>query len=129
MYTDSSRPKMGARENRVFAFTFAGALIVVGLVALQKGRNSLASVVFLVAAASSLAGTLAPAKLGPFRAVWTKIGDLIAGFTTPVVLAALYFLVLTPPAVLQRSRRKRARTSGWVKRDPLPAPSQMERQF
>jgi hypothetical protein len=118
-------------EGRVFAFTLAAGLFVFGLLALQKDRPTVAIVGFAFAAASLLAGLLVPGRLGPLRRAWMKLGESIGAVTTPVLMAALYYLVVTPMAMLRRLRRRPlpTKTSRWHQRAPLPPASRMERQF
>lgn len=119
------------REGRVFAFTLAGGFLVLGLLALRKNRHTVANIGFSFAAASLLAGLLVPDRLGPVRRAWMKLGALIGAVTTPVLMAALYYFVVTPTAMLRRlrSRPRPTKASRWHQRAPLPPASRMERQF
>lgn len=118
-------------EGRVFTFTLAGGFLVLSLLALQKGRHTVATIGFTFATLSLLAGLLVPGRLGPARRAWMKLAELIGVVTTPVLMAALYYLFVTPTAMLRR-RRGRPRpkhASRWHKRAPLPPAARMERQF
>ena len=119
------------REGRVFAFTLAGGFLVLGLLALRKGRYTVATLGFAFTAVSLLAGLLVPGRLGPLRRGWMKLGESIGAVTTPVLMAALYYLVVTPTAMLRRlrSRPRTTKASRWHQRAPLPPASRMERQF
>jgi len=119
------------REGRTFALTLAGGFFVLGLLALRKERDLAAAVTFALSAVSLLAGLLVPGRLEPLRRGWMKLGEAIGLVTTPVLMAAVYYLVVTPPGMLRRFRsRRRARNgSRWHQRAPLPPASRMERQF
>jgi hypothetical protein len=52
---------------------------------------------------------LAPRSLRLVYHVWMKFGQLISRITTPVILAIVFFLVITPIGVLRR----------WFSSDPL----------
>jgi len=119
------------REGRTFALTLAGGFLVLGFLALRKERHQAAGISFALSAVSLLAGLLMPGRLGPLRRGWMKMGEVIGLVTTPVLMAAVYYLVVTPTGMLRRFRsRRRARNgSGWHKRAPLPPASRMERQF
>jgi len=84
-----------------------------------------------LAGISLLAATLIPGKLGPVKRVWMKIGEGIGYITTPIVMAIVYYLAVTPIAAVRRLRRSRRQAVGsnWHRRPPLPARERMERQF
>jgi hypothetical protein len=60
-----------------------------------------------------------------------KLGEGINFVTTPVLMAAVYYLVFTPPGMLRRLRKRgrTKKTPSWQQRPPLPPASRMERQF
>jgi len=117
------------RDGRTFALTLAGGFLVVGLLLMRTQRHSAASVSFALSAVCLLAGVLMPDRLEPWRTRWMKFGELIGLVTTPVLMAVLYYLAITPAGMLRRFRRPPKRTSGWHQREPLPPASRMERQF
>lgn len=85
----------------------------------------------VLAAISLLAATLIPGKLEPIQRVWMKLGEGIGYITTPIVMAIVYYLAVTPIAAVRRLRRVRRQSVGsnWHRRPPLPARERMERQF
>jgi hypothetical protein len=119
------------QDNRTFAITLAGGFLVFGLLALWRQRPQATVISFGLSIAFLFAGLLVPGQLGPLRRAWMKIGQGLSFVTTPVLMAALYYLVFTPPAMLRRLGRRRPpkKASGWHQREPLPPPSRMERQF
>ena len=118
-------------DNRTFATTLAAGLLFVGLLALWREREAAAAVAFGLSVASLLAALLVPGRLGPIRRGWMKIGEGISFVTTPVLMAAVYYLVFTPPALVRRlgKRRRPEKASAWEQRPPLPPANRMERQF
>lgn len=119
------------REGRTFALTLAGGFFVLGLLALRKERDPAAAVTFALSAVSVLAGLLVPARLEPLRHGWMKLGEAIGHVTTPVLMALVYYLVVTPPGMLRRFRSRRSPRTGshWHRRAALPPATRMERQF
>ena len=117
------------RDGRTFALTLAGGFLVVGLLFWRSQRHSAALVTLVLSTVCLLAGVLIPERLEPLRSRWMKFGELIGLVTTPVLMAALYYLVMTPAGLLRSFRRPPKRTSGWHQREPLPPASRMERQF
>jgi hypothetical protein len=117
--------------NRTFAITLAGGFLFFGLLALWRQRAQAAAISFGLSIALLFAGLLVPGQLGPLRRGWMKTGQGLSFVTTPVLMAALYYLVFTPPAMLRRlgRRRRPKKASTWHQREPLPPASRMERQF
>jgi hypothetical protein len=81
-------------------------------------------------------GVALPTYLGPVSLAWRGLAQVISRFTTPLVLGCVFYLVVTPVALLMRLfgasplRRPAAESSGWIARSPeRPAGRDMERQF
>jgi hypothetical protein len=79
-----------------------------------------------------------PGVLAPFNRLWYRFGMLLSRITQPIVLGLLYFVAVTPLAIIMRSTGKdplrlRLREnvdSYWIERDPPgPSGSSMIRQF
>lgn len=90
------------------------------------------AIVFLVAALAW------PSVLGPLNRLWTKLGYLLGRIVSPVVLGLIFFVVMTPLAMLMRLLRKDAlRLRGesgagsyWIVREPPGPPGDtMRDQF
>jgi hypothetical protein len=119
------------REGRVFALTLAGGFLFVAAVGVWRDARRLEVISLAIAFVSVLAALLVPGRLTPVMKAWMKLGELIGRVTTPVLLAAIYYLIFTPIGVVRRllSRRRAPTGSNWHSRPPLPPPSRMERQF
>lgn len=125
-------PRAGTKHSgRVFAFTLMAGFIFVALVGAWKDLATLARAGQLLAVVSFLAGVLIPGRLEPARRAWMSLGEAIGRVTTPVMMAIVYFLVLTPTGLLRRALAKRppSNASYWHPRPPLPPKSRLERQF
>lgn len=120
-----------AREGRVFALTLSGGFLFLAAVGLWRDAEILLAVSLGMAVVSILAALLVPGRLGPVNRAWMKVGEAMGRVTTPVLMALIYYLVVTPIALIRRavSRRPPPRSSNWHRRPPLPPPSRMERQF
>jgi low temperature requirement protein LtrA len=90
------------------------------------------------AAALFLAASIAhPRLLAPFNRAWHRLGLLLGKVISPIVLGVIFFLVITPVAVVTRLAgrdalrlRKRSVRSHWVERAPPgPGPSSFRNQF
>jgi len=80
----------------------------------------------------------APHSLKPLNRLWLWFGLALHRIVSPVVLAALFFVVITPVGVVARLAGKdflrlsfdRGATSYWIdRRPPGPRPSSMRNQF
>lgn len=124
-------------SDRSFGLVIA---LVLGAIALAPWFTEGSIRLPLLASAAALA-TLAlaiPALLRPFASLWFRLGLLLHRLTSPLILAIVYFAVITPTAVIQRLRGRdllrlrrdtRAR-SYWIPRRPEDCRgSSMERQF
>ena len=82
-------------------------------------------------AASAL---VVPTRLGPVSRGWMAFAHRLSRVTTPILLAVIYFVVLTPTGLVMRLfgrrplSRSRDRATFWVPRTPAGR-SDMQRQF
>ena len=86
------------------------------------------SVIFLVL------GLLNSKLLNPLNVVWVKFGELLGRIIAPIVMAIIYFIIITPIGLFMRLSRKdllnlkfsKANTY-WIKREKKI--SSMKKQF
>lgn len=123
-------------SNRSFGLVFAGVFVVVALAPLWRG-SAPRPWAFAVAGAFTLVALALPRVLAPLNLAWYRLGLLLHRIVTPIVMAALFYLVLTPFAFVmrlfnkgleQRLRIDRAASTYWVSRRDQPA-SRMDQQF
>jgi hypothetical protein len=80
-------------------------------------------------------GAIAPRALLPVESAWMRFAHLISRITTPMVLGAFYFLVLTPIGLARRAfgkrglPRARAGESAWTARAEGFRRGDLKRQF
>jgi hypothetical protein len=123
--------------NRSFGLLFCFVFALIGVFPLLAGGGlRLWSLV-----ASGLFGTAAlllPDALTPLNRLWMRFGALLHRIVSPIVLAVLFFLVITPFALVMRLfkrdvlllRPDASKTSYWVDRDPPgPSPDSLNNQF
>ena len=105
--------------------------VFVALIGVWRGMPGLVRAAQALAVISFLAGLLIPGRLEPARRGWMKLGEAIGRVTTPILLAIVYYVVLTPTAILRRASagRRPPAESYWYPRAPLPGKSRLERQF
>ena len=91
-------------SERSFGLLFGAVFtLLAGYGWLFKGW-SLAVVLLLVAVALAfvLLGFVAPKVLRPLNWLWFQLGQLLGKIVSPVVLGAIFFLILTPVSLLTR---------------------------
>jgi hypothetical protein len=125
-------------SNRSFGLVLGGAFIVLPLVFWWRRGGVLAPWPFAVAAIFLLLAAVRPAVLAPLNRLWTRFGLLLAKVTNPLMMAFIFFVVVTPVALVMRIFGKRplrlgfepAVRSYWIeRRPPGPAPDTMTNQF
>ena len=91
-----------------------------------------------IAVAFVLLGFVAPKVLRPLNWLWFQLGQLLGKIVSPVVLGAIFFLLLTPVSLVTRLfgrdelrlKRKASQTSYWLDRAPPgPEPESFKNQF
>ncbi len=124
---------MTAAEGRKFGLTVGTAFLVIGALALWRGRETPATLLAAIGAVLALAGLLVPTRLGPVESAWMKLAHAISKVTTPIVMGIIYFVVITPAGVLRRSfggnpLHHQVTDHGlWKRRTSQP--TSMQRQF
>jgi hypothetical protein len=120
-------------EGRKFAFTLMAAFGVLAGVGLWRGSERGALVFGAIAGAFALGGLLVPGKLGPVYRGWMGFALALSKITTPIFMGVVYFLVITPIAVIRRAvggnpLRARSGATAWVDRHQAPR-GDLTRQF
>jgi len=126
----------GPGSERSFGLVFAAFFAVVAIHRIWTGREwdwwAAAAVVMIVLALA------VPAVLAPFNRLWYRFGMLLSRIVQPVVLGLLFFVTVTPIALIMRStgkdplrlRFRKDLDSYWIARDPPgPSGSSLNRQF
>jgi len=123
--------KSGPRELREFGVTIGAVLIVIGDIAMARGRASwpcLLSAGLLFAAL----GLLRPAVLKPFQKAWMALGIVIGFFVSRIILSALFYGVITPIGLMMKlfgkdildQRIDKDRSSYWLARPVAVKPKE-----
>jgi len=126
--------RLTPRAGRRFAFAIGGMLLMLAALSRWRGRHTLALVLLGLGVALMLAGALAPGRLGPVHAAWMAVGRALSKITTPVVLGAVYVLVVTPFALVARlfgrhPLRHRPRDNSYWAALPSGGRSDLGKQF
>jgi len=131
------RDAIKGSSNLSFGIVFSVLFAIIGLFPLIGGSSVqwwslIVAVIFLVL------GLAAPNILAPLNRLWMRFGLLLHRIVNPLVMALLFFLVVTPIALLMRLLGKRPlhletrpdADSYWIPREPPgPEPETMKQQF
>lgn len=91
-------------EGRKFAFTVGAAfLLIAAVVWWRRGPVPGAFVPGVLGACLVVAGLFFPAHLTLVHQAWMGLAALISRVTTPIVMAVIYFVVITPIGILRRT--------------------------
>jgi len=124
-------------SDRSFGLVFAGFFALLTLHNWWRAGRAW-PVELAIATVFLAAALLRPTLLHWPNRAWTKLGALLGAIVTPIVMALLFFLVVTPVGLLMRLAGKdtlrrygpRKGDSYWIVREP-PGPSResMREQF
>ena len=138
IHEDLQRSEMvESGSNRSFGFVFAVVFLVVGLWPLIDG-DPLRLWAVIVAAMLAVIALAVPQILAPFNRLWFLFGLALHKIVSPIIMALLFYLTVTPMALIMRILGKcplplafdKSATSYWIERDPSgPEPETMKRQF
>ncbi len=90
-------------QGRRFGVTVGAAFLLLAAVSWWRDHQNATSVLGGLGAALALAGLIIPTYLGPVERVWMRLAHTISKITTPIVMGAMYVLVLTPVGWLRRT--------------------------
>jgi hypothetical protein len=134
--TDARSSHVGPGSERSFGLVFAAFFAVIAAHRVWTGREwewwAAAAVLMVVLALA------APTVLAPFNRIWYRFGLLLSRIFQPIVLGLLFFVTVTPIALIMRStgkdplrlRFRKDLDSYWIVRDPPgPSGSSLNRQF
>jgi len=137
-YHDDQLVEVGS--DRTFGCTVGTVLMVIGAAkAFMAGMvTPIAFLIFALGVVLLSLGIVAPCCLSAFNRLWSKLGAAIAKVVNPIVLVLLFFLAVTPMALVMRIAGKRplrlvpdrTAASYWIVREPPNGEaSSMRRQF
>ena len=110
-------------SNKSFGLLFFIVFLIIGLWPLKNGESLnyyfiIASVVFLIL------GLLNSKLLSPLNKSWIKLGEILGIIIAPIVMALVYFVILTPISIIVRVFGKdllglkflKEKETYWIKR-------------
>jgi hypothetical protein len=133
----ASKTASTPRQLRRFALIVATGLTVMAAISWWRGHTTVPTVMWSIAGVLALAGLVAPRTLGPVERAWLTLGGILAWVNTRIILTALFYVVVTPVALVMRffrdpldRRIDPGSASYWVRRAvAVPDPKSYEQQF
>ena len=110
-------------SNRSFGLLFFIVFLIIGLWPLKNGLelNYIfigISIIFLIL------GLMNSKILTPLNKIWVKFGELLGRIIAPLVMALVYFFILTPISLIMRifgkdllNLKSSEESSYWIKRE------------
>jgi hypothetical protein len=125
-------------SNRTFGLFFAGIFAILATYGLWRGwPTELVKAFFAISVLLLVVTFLAPKLLTPFNKFWYQLGLLLGKIVSPIVLGFIFFIIITPVAIVTKlagrdalKLRKQNVDSYWVDRSPPgPEPESFKEQF
>ena len=125
-------------SERSFGWVFTTVFVLIGLFPLLGEAPAVRAWALGVAVLLAVVTLTRPSLLAPANRLWARFGLLLHHIVNPLVMGVIFFLVVTPIALLMRLLGKEPidlrfdprAASYWVKRDPPgPAPDSLRNQF
>lgn len=110
-------------SNRSFGFVMATFFLIVAFLPLVHGKP-VRGWVLILSVSLVFVAVYWPRVLAPFNRIWMRVGLLMHKIVSPIVLAAIFFLIVTPTGLLVRlvgkellkKKLEPAAESYWVER-------------
>jgi len=94
--------RLTVAEGRRFGLTVGAAFLLLGGLAWWRGAGLVAVGLGVVGGALGVAGTLVPGRLSAVHRAWMGLARMLSRVTSPIVLGAIYFGVITPIGLVRR---------------------------
>lgn len=95
----------GGEVNRKFGLIVGGACLLLSAWRYVV-HHQLVTCLFVVGILLVLLALITPRILNPLRLLWDRIGNFLGVINTTIILAVLYFLVITPIGLIMRLFKK-----------------------
>ncbi len=126
-------------SNTRFGWFLTSVLLIAALFCyfgLAEG-TSLGVGLFVAALVSGLLTVFKPTLLRPINRAWFLFGELLGKIISPLVLGAIFFLIITPTAIIGRllgrdelRLKRKTQASYWIDRkSPSPKGDSFNNQF
>ena len=117
------QPKIKLPTNRNFGIVFSIVFLIIALWPLLK-QNDLRLWSLYISGIFFVLGLLNSKLLLPLNKIWFKFGILLGSIIAPIVMGIVFFLVVTPTALIMRllgkdllNLKKNNKNSYWIEKD------------
>jgi len=130
--------KVTLGSDRNFGLVFCVVSLIVAGYQWYHDNIEISEIALIVAAVFLVLALAFPKALRPLNFVWFKFGNLLHLIVSPIIMGVLFFIVVTPLALLMRVLGKtplklhfdHEQTSYWtIREDPELDPETFKRQF
>ena len=128
------KSKIKTSSNRNFGFVFFIVFLILGFWPITNGEEIriwlvAISLIFLIL------GIMKSKLLTPLNQLWFKFGMILGAIVAPIIMGAVFFLVVTPIGIVMRlmgkdllnKKHDKKKETYWIKRKT--SPGSMKRQF
>ena len=110
-------------SNKSFGLLFFAVFLILGLWPLKNGEN-LNLYFIAVSVGFLILGLLNSKLLSPLNKLWIKLGEILGIIIAPIIMALVYFVILTPVSLIVRALGKdllglkflKNKETYWIKR-------------
>ena len=120
-------------SNRSFGIVFAIVFVLIAFWPLLNG-NEIRIWAILASLTFFILGLLNSKLIGPLNRIWFKFGIILGKYISPVIMAIIFFFVVTPTGLIMRlfrkdliNLKKTNQKSYWIEKKNIK--SSMKNQF
>ena len=130
----SRKSRIKISSNRSFGLVFFFIFLIFGLWPITNGEE-IRIWLILMAFIFLILGIIVSKLLSPLNRLWFKFGIMLGGIVAPIVMAAIFFIIVTPIAIfmsiigkdLLNKKHDKKKETYWIKR--IKPTGSMKRQF
>ena len=100
MYKKNNKHKIGS--NRSFGIVFFAVFLIVALWSFRGDIGEIKTIPLVISVIFLILGLINSKLLTPLNKLWLKIGEILGRIIAPIVIAIVFFLVITPTAIIMR---------------------------
>ena len=127
--------KIQMSSNRNFGLVFALVFFIIGFWFFRGEINQIKTVPIFISFIFLILGFLNSKLLTPLNKLWFKFGILLGAFVSPIIMAIVYFIVVTPTGFIMKvfgkdilnSKFQKNKKTYWIERKKIK--SSMKEQF
>ena len=120
-----SNSKIKIGSNRSFGLVFFVVFLIISFWSFRGNLNEVSILPFFIAIIFLILGLMKSNLLTPLNKIWFRFGIILGAVIAPIIMAIIFFLVVTPIGLLMKIMGKdllkkkynKAAKSYWIKRN------------